>query len=251
MSIQTKSSRIVTRLPLLLFWALASAPSLAYNFDPTEAEFQAWPTHCKVVYVRTTIGRASKFTNRITSSDIAIANRSLGTELFGGAGIHHHCAGSAILNRARSEQSEVRKARMLNRARAETEYTFERIDSSHALFAQNYIQMATILFEQDNQGRALSVLAELRLKAPSNSTAYTASAVIHSKRNDYEKALQILNEGNRRLAGKSPEIHYNLGLVHLELGDPLKATQHAKAAYKGGYPLPGLRMKLARAGHWK
>lgn len=43
------------------------------------------------------------------------------------------------------------------------------------------------------------------------------------------------------------EIHYNIGLSYLELGDIANASVHADKAYSAGFPLPGLRNKLARA----
>lgn len=47
------------------------------------------------------------------------------------------------------------------------------------------------------------------------------------------------------------EVHYNLGLVYLELKQMPMALEHAKRAYAGGYPLPGLRRKLVEAGVWE
>lgn len=58
---------------------------------------------------------------------------------------------------------------------------------------------------------------------------------------EYQRALEI--------APNSPEVHYNLGLVYVQAGDFAKAREHAKVAYAGGYPLPGLRNKLRRAGY--
>ena len=51
--------------------------------------------------------------------------------------------------------------------------------------------------------------------------------------------------------GKSAEIHYNLGLIYLELGDADRALEQAHAAYALGYPLPGLRNRLQRMGKWR
>jgi tetratricopeptide (TPR) repeat protein len=50
---------------------------------------------------------------------------------------------------------------------------------------------------------------------------------------------------------ESPETHYNLGLVYVELRDYERALEHAHAAYSRGHPLPGLRQKLERAGKWR
>lgn len=58
----------------------------------------------------------------------------------------------------------------------------------------------------------------------------------------YSKALE--------LAPESAEVHYNMGLIYLELGEVDKALNHARVAYREGYPLPGLRRKLDRLGVW-
>jgi tetratricopeptide (TPR) repeat protein len=49
----------------------------------------------------------------------------------------------------------------------------------------------------------------------------------------------------------SPNIDYNIGLTYFDLGQFDKALQSAHRAYGAGYPLPGLRDKMKRAGKWK
>ena len=50
----------------------------------------------------------------------------------------------------------------------------------------------------------------------------------------------------RSLALKSatPEVHYNYGLLLVDLDRLDEAQNHADIAYKAGYPLTGLRMKI-------
>jgi len=55
----------------------------------------------------------------------------------------------------------------------------------------------------------------------------------------YEEAL--------RLAPESTEINYAAGLYYLEIGDLERAKASAEIAYGNGYPLPGLRKKIAAA----
>ncbi|MBK1672751.1 hypothetical protein CKO35_05440 [Ectothiorhodospira shaposhnikovii] len=45
------------------------------------------------------------------------------------------------------------------------------------------------------------------------------------------------------------EVSYNLGLALFRLGDYEAAREQAEKAYAAGYPLPGLRDMLRRAGH--
>lgn len=46
-------------------------------------------------------------------------------------------------------------------------------------------------------------------------------------------------------------IQYNLGLAYFDVGQHEKALQSAHRAYAAGFPLPGLREKLKRAGKWR
>jgi len=46
------------------------------------------------------------------------------------------------------------------------------------------------------------------------------------------------------------EIRYNLALLLVRQGRFEEAREQAKVAYRGGYPLPGLRRKLEEAGYW-
>jgi tetratricopeptide (TPR) repeat protein len=49
----------------------------------------------------------------------------------------------------------------------------------------------------------------------------------------------------------SADAHYNLGLLYVEESRFRDALEHATKAYDLGYPLPGLKGKLIRAGYWK
>lgn len=52
-----------------------------------------------------------------------------------------------------------------------------------------------------------------------------------------------------KLAPENPEVNYNLGLALYKMEDYESARSYARKAYKGGYPLPGLRNMLERAGY--
>jgi Tfp pilus assembly protein PilF len=58
-------------------------------------------------------------------------------------------------------------------------------------------------------------------------------------RHQYEEAL--------RLAPNDPEVNYNAGLFFVSQGEIERARQHAAVAYGAGYPLPGLRKRIAEA----
>lgn len=62
-------------------------------------------------------------------------------------------------------------------------------------------------------------------------------------------ALTQLREAGR-LAPDNPNINYNLGLLYVKRRDYVQARFHARKAYALGFPLPGLKNKLAAAGQW-
>lgn len=67
------------------------------------------------------------------------------------------------------------------------------------------------------------------------------------KLDEAAKQLELaatLNEGD-------PNVYYNLGLAYVKLKKYDLALQNAHKAYAGGFPLPGLRDLLKRAGQWK
>ena len=53
------------------------------------------------------------------------------------------------------------------------------------------------------------------------------------------------------LGDDDANLNYNLGLGYLEAKKYDKALAHARKAYAAGFPLPGLRDRLVKAGAWK
>ena len=70
-----------------------------------------------------------------------------------------------------------------------------------------------------------------------------------NKTGDKDGALQKYNEA-LKFAPNAAEAHYNLGLLYTDMGKYELAREHAHKAYSIGFPLPGLRAKLERAGQW-
>lgn len=70
------------------------------------------------------------------------------------------------------------------------------------------------------------------------------------RRGKPDEAVKQLEEA-RALSGEDANVHYNLGLAYAELNLYDKALAHAHEAYRLGFPLPGLRKKLERAGAWR
>lgn len=67
------------------------------------------------------------------------------------------------------------------------------------------------------------------------------------------KKAEALNQLNKavELGEDSPNANYNIGLIYYDLHEYDKALSFAHRAYGSGFPLPGLRDKLKKAGIWR
>lgn len=71
-----------------------------------------------------------------------------------------------------------------------------------------------------------------------------------SKKGKRVEALGQLDAAER-LESENANIIYNTGLIYFDLKEYDKSLLYAHRAYGLGFPLPGLRDKLRRAGKWK
>jgi Flp pilus assembly protein TadD len=86
--------------------------------------------------------------------------------------------------------------------------------------------------------------------APHDGTVPLLYAIHLQKLENFDGALKYYKKAEKLLPN-SPEVHYNLGLLYVERREFHLAKLHAKKAYDLGFPLPGLRNKLIRAGVWE
>ena len=230
---------------IFLGFLFSSGISAAYEFRPTDGEWHAWPGRCKAIYISTNIGMQSKYVNMVNPEDKAELAE---WEAAGIRGLHHFCAGTLWIQRARLQTSPERRSFELEQAMAETQFTVQRSDPRSYRFPELVIQVATILYEAGELDAALEVLQDGIRDHPQSEVLYSAAAIIHWKRGSLAQAKATLLQGHEALGEDSAEINYNLGLVSLELGELDEAERYAQLAYELGYPLPGLRAKLQRLG---
>jgi tetratricopeptide (TPR) repeat protein len=83
---------------------------------------------------------------------------------------------------------------------------------------------------------------------PNDGTVWLIYANFKARQNRNEEALEAYEQAKDLLPG-SVEVDYNLGLLYFKLGQYEKAASHAKIAYGSGYPLQGLKRKLAGKGY--
>jgi tetratricopeptide (TPR) repeat protein len=85
--------------------------------------------------------------------------------------------------------------------------------------------------------------------SPRDGTSFLLYGVYLARKDLYQEALIQLEQAGRLLPDNSKvEVDYNLGLVYFELKNYEASRAHAERAYEAGFPLPGLRRKLAAAG---
>lgn len=86
--------------------------------------------------------------------------------------------------------------------------------------------------------------------APDDGAVRVAYAIYLSNRGASREALVQL-EIARGLVGGDASVYYNMGLVYFDLKQYDEALEYAHRAYALGFPLPGLRNMLVKAGRWR
>lgn len=81
---------------------------------------------------------------------------------------------------------------------------------------------------------------------PNDGKTLQILGMYHHMNDRFQKAIDAYQRAAKHT--NSAELHYNMGLAYVELEDFDKAKEHALLAYGAGYPLPGLRNRLARNG---
>jgi tetratricopeptide (TPR) repeat protein len=84
---------------------------------------------------------------------------------------------------------------------------------------------------------------------PDDSTVRMIYAVYLNKTNKSKEALEQLEVAAKNDSDDA-NLNYNIGLVYFELKNYEKSLYFAHRAYELGFPLPGLKNKLQRAGKW-
>lgn len=220
--------------------------AVAYQFTPTEHEWTTWPGYCKARYAESMWGAQTAFGSRMSASAKAEWRNALGAAY---NPLHHYCAGLAYMQRyAATIDPEVR-VRALKYALEEFAYTYPRVPSSSYLFPDVATNYGVALHKNGEPDRAVEILFSAIAANPKHSSAYAALSMIYGKMNQADKQIEILQQGIEATEGQSAELHYFLGLQLAKAKRYELAREHAIQAYAQGYPLPGLKNRLKRAGY--
>jgi len=226
----------------------ASQAAWSYDFVPTEADWAAWPRYCQVKYAGTRVGGTSDFAGTISAPETATWRARLGEVTY--LHVHHFCAGLALYNQSRTVSDPLRKQHLLNEARGEVLYTHSRVPAGCLVCGDVASTLARIDVGLGNSAEAIDVLNQEIESNPMDPRAYVTLAVILRDLKRPDEAIAVLKKCDAALDGESAEVHYNLGLLYLEVKNSDLALEHAHKAYALNHPLPGLRNRLQAMGRW-
>lgn len=234
---------------LLLCCFLAPGWAAAYSFDMSEAEFSNWPMYCQARYSSIAqVAQLHPFSANFPRELQLRAREEIGAEAY--ERVQHWCAGMTWLTRARIQTDPRMRAFQLNEAKVESLFTLTGLPTNNIVIPFIYVTLGQVCQEQQDFNCAIEYFEKAIDVRSTEASPYSALALLHRKRKQLEAARDVLLRGDTAVGGLSAEIHYNLGLILLELGDADGAVVYAHKAYLGGYPLPGLKKKLTKMGRW-
>jgi len=85
--------------------------------------------------------------------------------------------------------------------------------------------------------------------SPKDATVHMLYGILLHRTNHQEQALKQYRKAYD-IDPSNVQTKYNLGLLLIELKSYSEAKKYALELYSRGYPLPGLKNKLKKAGHW-
>lgn len=131
-------------------------------------------------------------------------------------------------------------------------YTLNQIPN-HPRALQALLRLAAREKATHIQGSSISVECFVKRAidfAPDDLVPQMILAQYYAAQGKQEAALALLLEAEKK-APDNPNLAYNIGLLQADLKRYDSALTYAHRAYLGGFPLPGLRDKLKRAGAWR
>ena len=136
----------------------------------------------------------------------------------------------------------------LESAIKEDKFTLRECPASDPFYAVVVTHLGMVYAEQGDVANAQQAFDQAIESNPSYHGAYIAKSICLKKKGDAALALETLVVGSEATGGQSAELENALGLAYCDKKQYEQAREHARKAYALGYPLPGLRDKLAKAG---
>jgi tetratricopeptide (TPR) repeat protein len=233
---------------ILVASLLSATAVMGYSYGPeSQAEWDGWPEYCKARFTVSLIGRRDSAFGSDIGPDVTERWKNELGDCFGY--LHHHCAAVLQLNRAQSARKAQDRNFALEAAIKEDKFAADNCPASNPFSANIATHMAMTFAEGGALAKANEFLDRAIQTHPSYGQSYLVKAALLKKSGKAAAARDVLLEGNEATNGKSAEIHNALGFSYLNSKEYEKAREHARQAYVLGFPLPGLRDRLAKAGY--
>ena len=242
-----KKNAILSGVQMLcvLFCFCARDANADGNDDVRQDEWAAWPAFCRAR--QASIWGDSGYSPSVSQADIAHWKEALGAAF---EHIHHYCWALNSYNRAKAATDPQRQTYYWNRVIDDATYAFKRIGPADTLSPDIAWLLAEAFDATGNAAKGEAVLRDVQSAQPNAARPYVALALLLKRQGKLPEAVRWLERGNRTTEFKSAEINYTLGLFLIDQKRFEEAKECAVRAYALGYPLPGLKEKLRRAGHW-
>ena len=234
---------------LLIILMAPSWASALSRFDADRAEWASFPAYCRAKYSQDSNTTSEWYWGSVPAKEIDYWKATLGRASW--AAVHHYCW--SLLNLRTAKKLRVGKdyGFMLNQAIVEANYFFPRLDPDDYLWPEMAVHIAHVYQLQGKRDQAIELLQQVIFSRPAYSKAYSLMAIMLRKAGDLDGALAVLQLGANAEGERDAEFHYIYGHVLVDREEFESAVDHAKKAYALGYPLPGLKRKLKRRGHWQ
>jgi tetratricopeptide (TPR) repeat protein len=223
--------------------ASAQEPPVQVEVVPSEVEWTQFPPYCKARYSITLYALGTVFEGRVPPSEIESWKHQMGQAW---DALHHYCYGLVQMSRAPLIKDPNRREYLYDRASDEFGYAFRNTDHDNPFNAKVAVQLSMAFRAKNKTDQALRYANEAQKIDPKLDTGYSATALILRQGGKLAEAAEVLKKGLAAVDGESAELNYFLGLTYFDLKNIDLARQYADKAYALGYPLPGLRNRLAR-----
>lgn len=241
-SFGTLPVRRTARACLLISILLAQ---YSYAVVPTEAEWQLWPDYCRARFKVAGDGEGTPYQIRISDEEVAHWKLRMPGAWHG---LHHYCYGLVYMHRAAVVPEGAERKHLLRNAVGEFTFEFRSTPASDSFFGQTASELALAYRQLGDDRDALVVANDVLNRAPNMSAGYLIKAIVLRNRKDLSAAAALLRRGLDVVGKGAADLHYALGLTLLDMHDIKEAKAQAEAAYRLGYPLPGLRNRLRKHG---
>jgi tetratricopeptide (TPR) repeat protein len=225
------------------------AANAAWSFEPEPFEWQVWPEYCRIQWTRFSGGRNPKGDFVYSEGNRNSLRQVIGIQTY--EGLHHWCAGQIYLARSKVAAAMDQKRFLLKQAEIETEFTLTRAETNSPVYPNMAITLAQVRLATGKSDEAIAILQDVIRIQPMRLEPYVTLANIYLTQKNQAEARKTVLSARQQIGSASPELHYNLGLLSLQVGDVPGAIESAQIAYANGHPLQGLKNKLIRLGKWK